>query len=181
MNGPDELDAMKKIAEALEPLDDAARARALQWASSRFRPTKGTTWLEADARPTDSSAHTASSSVHTASVGPYTSFAELFDAANPITERDKALVAAFWIQCCENVSSFPSQLLNTLLKDLGHGIGNITEALTALKNEKPALVLQLKKSGTSRQARKTYKLTQEGAKRISAMTKGAIPPNDPSI
>lgn len=45
-------------------------------------------------------------------------------------------------------------------------MGNITDSLDALKEEKPALILQLKKSGISKQARKTYKLTQEGAKRI---------------
>jgi hypothetical protein len=162
----DELDAMKKIAAALDPLDDAARARALQWALSRFRNSKGVTALE----PALGGA-TIENEAPTS--GGYDSFAELFDAANPVTERDKALVAAYWSQVCEGVSAFPAQILNTLLKDLGHGIGNITEALTALKNEKPALVLQLKKGGTSRQARKTYKLTAEGAKRVVSMTKAA--------
>lgn len=167
MNELDELDAMKKIAEALEPLDEGARTRALQWAISRYRSNKTVSREDAISILTEPSATSSSA-------GGFTNFAELFDAANPITERDKALVAAYWMQCCENAASFPSQSLNALLKDLGHGIGNITEALTALKNEKPALVLQLKKSGTSKQARKTYKLTQEGAKRVSAMTKGAI-------
>ena len=55
------------------------------------------------------------------------------------------------------------------MKDLGHGVGNITDALTALKEERPALILQLKKSGTSKQARKTYKLTQEGIRRVQGM------------
>lgn len=104
----------------------------------------------------------------------YGTFAELFDAAGPTMEKDKALVAAYWMQVCENAPSFPAQPLNDLLKDLGHRIGNITEALTALKNERPALILQLKKSGSSRQARKIYKLTQEGARRVAAMTNGAL-------
>jgi hypothetical protein len=161
----DELDAMKKIAAALDPLDDAARARALQWASARFRSTRSVTSF--DQSPSRGFEVPNGSSVS----NEYGSFAELFDAANPISERDKALVAAYWTQVREDVSAFPAQSLNTLLKDLGHGIGNITEALTALKNEKPALVLQLKKAGTTQQARKTYKLTQEGVKRVAAMTK----------
>ncbi|MDB5620491.1 hypothetical protein [Tardiphaga sp.] len=164
----DELDAMKKIAAALEPLDDAARARALQWASARFRNTKSV--VSFDQPPSRGLEIASGPSVS----NEYASFAELFDAANPITERDKALVAAFWTQVCENVSAFPAQSLNTLLKDLGHGIANITEALTTLRNEKPALVLQLKKAGTTQQARKTYKLTQEGAKRVAAMTKASF-------
>lgn len=156
----DELEAMKTIAAALEPLDDAARARALQWATSRFRTGKA---LIPDDRSNPSEAAPAGGT------NQYASFADLFDAARPSSERDKALVAAYWMQVCENVGSFPSQTLNALLKDLGHRVGNITEALTALKNEKPALILQLKKSGTSRQARKTYKLSQEGAKRVAGM------------
>jgi len=159
----DELDAMKKIAAALEPLDDAARARALQWASARFRNSKSVFAFD---QPTSRGTEVASEPSISSEYG---SFAELFEAANPITEKDKALVAAYWTQVCENVSAFPAQSLNVLLKDLGHGIGNITEALTALKIEKPALVLQLKKAGTSKQARKTYKLTLEGAKRVAAM------------
>ena len=81
-------------------------------------------------------------------------------------------MASYWAQVCENQSSFAAQTLNTQLKDLGYGVGNITEAFTALKSERPALVLQLKKSGTSRQARKTYKLTQEGVRRVQTMLRG---------
>jgi len=62
-----------------------------------------------------------------------------------------------------------SDIYNASLKDLGHGLSNVTVALDGLKDEKPALILQLKKSGTSKQARKTYKLTVEGAKRVRQM------------
>ncbi|MFT4122116.1 hypothetical protein [Bradyrhizobium sp.] len=172
VTGFDELDAMKKIADALEPLDDAARARALHWALSRFCGTQATIepWT---ARSIELTADSANASE-------YNSFAELFDAANPTTEKDKALIAAYWIQICEGAPAFPAQTLNALLKDLGHGVGNITEALTALKSERPALVLQLKKGGTSRQARKTYKLTGEGAKRVAAITKLSFQSDEPS-
>lgn len=167
----EELDAMKKIAAALEPLEDEARGRALQWAFSRYRSSKSVVAYEQpSARELDSSQNTG--------IGGYATFAELFDAAGPVTEKEKALVAAYWMQVCENAANFPAQSLNDLLKDLGHRIGNITEALTGLKNEKPAYVLQIKKGGTSRQARKIYKLTQEGAKRVIAMTRGALPSSD---
>lgn len=153
----EELDAMKKIAAALEPLDDAARARALQWALSRFQVANA---------PVGGAKQFSGQPVADA---PYKSFAELFEASSPATEKDRALVAAYWLQVCENATNFAAQSLNDLLKNLGHGVGNITEALNQLKSDKPALVLQLKKSGTSKQARKTYKLTSEGAKRVSAM------------
>ena len=56
-----------------------------------------------------------------------------------------------------------------MLKNLGHGIPNVTKALDSLKGQSPALALQLKKAGTSQQARKTYKITVAGIKQIEAM------------
>jgi len=165
MSEHDELEAMKKIADALEPLDEAARQRALHWANSRFRATRtgnadgGSTSAQQFGTTNEPSENTVR----------FESFAELFEAANPNTEKEKALIASYWEQVCQNLPSFASQSLNAGLKDLGHGIGNITEALTALKNDRPALILQLKKSGTSRQARKTYKLTQEGMRKVQTM------------
>lgn len=161
----EELSAMKKIAEALEPLDDAARDRALQWAVSRFKGLNQSVSL----LPSAAVSSPRSGQMQVPASG---QFAELFNAASPMTEKDKALVAAYWLQVSEGSSGFQAQALNNLLKDLGHGIGNVTEALNGLKNERPALVLQTKKSGNSRQGRKTYRLTTEGTKRVLAMTKG---------
>jgi hypothetical protein len=62
--------------------------------------------------------------------------------------------------------------VNKELKNLGEGILNITSALDALKAQKPALALQLKKAGKSRQARKTYKVTVAGLKFVENMIRG---------
>lgn len=170
MSEDEEIEAMKKIAGALEPLNDAARNRALQWALSRFR---GASLLEKVVATNDQPISDGNTSTSDGRP-PFETFAELFEAASPGTEREKALLASYWVQVCQNQPTFGSQTLNDELKDLGHGVGNITEALTALKNERPALVLQLKKSGTSRQARKTYKLTQEGTRRVQAMVRSGV-------
>jgi len=55
------------------------------------------------------------------------------------------------------------------LKNLGHPIANITSAFNNLKARKPATVMQLKKAGTTKQARKTYKLTLAGKSAVEAM------------
>jgi hypothetical protein len=167
MSDLDEIEAMKVIAAALEPLDEAARQRALQWVVSRFRGGRRPTGADSG-EPVDTGG-TGESGDRPA----FDSFAELFEGANPAIDREKALVAAYWAQVCEAQPSFAAQTLNTELKHLGHPIGNITEALSALKSERPALVLQLKKSGTSQQARKTYKLTTEGVRRVQTMLRGA--------
>jgi hypothetical protein len=161
MSDDQELLAMTAIARALEPLDGTARGRALGWAAAKFGILASTTPSRAE-QPMASQKNTQE----------FADLAELFAAADAQTEKEKALVAAYWFQFCQNQTSFGSQILNAGLKDLGHGIANITRALEELKNEKPALILQLQKSGSAKQARKTYRLTQEGAKRIQQMLKG---------
>lgn len=160
MTEDDEISAMKQLAAALGPLDEGARTRVLQWAASRFNAS-----FSAAASTSRSNASGGSAS----DAQQFETFAELFEAARPSTERERALVASYWMQIGQGEQSFGSQILNDALKDLGHGVGNITDALTALKEERPALILQLKKSGTSKQARKTYKLTQEGIRRVQGM------------
>ena len=156
----DEFETMRVLEKAVLQHEDEPekKARVVQWFVSRF--------FEGQELPRSQAA--AASPLATGAT-PYATFAELFDAANPTIERDKALVAAFWIQVIQGQPSFPSQSLNNELKDLGHGIGNITEALNQLKDERPALALQLKKSGQTKQARKIYKLSQEGIRRVQAM------------
>jgi len=150
-----EIRAMATAAQALELLDDATRKRVLAWLSQRFGVAKITSG------DTPMGSEIAQQGFET--------FADLFAAADPKTEKEKALVAAFWAQICQNQQSFAALALNSSLKDLGHRVSNITDCLENLRQGKPSLVLQLKKSGTSKQARKTYKLTQEGAKRVRQM------------
>ena len=171
MSTEDELNAMQQIAAALKPLGDDGRVRTLQWAFSHFCGSSKSSIGELPVLGPP----TKDTSVGSAQ---FEAFAELFEAAHPKTDREKALVACYWVQICQSQQSFASQTLNAALKDLGHGVSNITDALSALKDERPALALQLKKSGTSQQARKTYKLTQEGVRRVQAMIRGEASDTD---
>lgn len=167
-----EIDAMTVVANALDNLDSDARTRVLRWAVSRFGQVQTRTAVAGYAPNELDASSQLSDGCET--------FAELFAAANPTTEREKALVAGYWTQVCEGQPMFVSQALNDALKNLGHGVGNITDALTQLRNDRPALVLQLKKSGTSKQSRKTYKLTIEGIKRVESMTRNVEKRSDDS-
>jgi hypothetical protein len=155
---------MGSISAALEDLHEDARSRVLLWAMSHYGVVSG---------PALKGKEIPAALGDVSHAAPYETFADLFNAASPTTEREKALVAAYWVQVCENAGSFQAQSLNEQLKNLGHGIGNITEALNQLKETRPALIVQLRKSGSSRQARKTYKLTLEGSKRAESMAQGA--------
>lgn len=162
-----ELEAMGKVAEVLEGLDEKARSRVIAWVMGALsiEPHSGVTTVvkgfggapEPDV-PSKRSTE-------------FDTFAEQFHAASPQSEKEKALVAAFWSQQTSGSGSFGSQQINAELRDIGYKIANITDALTQLINEKPALVVQLKKSGSSRQARKTYKITDAGSRRVAEMLK----------
>lgn len=98
-----------------------------------------------------------------------TDLGDLFDRADPQNQADRVLVVAYWKQVVEGAESFEAFPVSKELKHLGHGIANITGALDTLINQSPKLVLQIAKSGKSRQARKRYKVTREGIRRVLTM------------
>lgn len=102
----------------------------------------------------------------------FDTFAELYDAANPRTNGERALVAGYWLQVCQEADSFAAASAQKELNDLGHKIPNITSAIDSMKSQKPMLLLQLKKSGNSRQARKLYKVSHQGVTRVQEMVGG---------
>ena len=161
MSDDSEIAAMAALAKLLEGLDEAARFRALNWANSKYGRLAGREVGGTTAPPKFTALEDRTE---------FQSLAELFDAADPKTDKEKALVSAYWIQVCQGQPSFEAQIINSSLKDLGHGVANITVSLKQLKDEKPSLVHQIKKAGTSQQARKTYRLTNEGARRVGKMT-----------
>jgi len=59
--------------------------------------------------------------------------------------------------------------INSELNHLGHGVGNITNAISSLINRKPSLMIQTRKAGKTKQAQKRYKITHEGMKQVKEM------------
>lgn len=144
-----ELAAMRRVAAALQDLrDDGARWRVLRWALEHFPAQRD----EVARRERV-----------------FATLANLFAAVEPRRERDKALVSAFWFQRQSPAGSFTAQEINKGLKDLGHRVVNITGALGDLAEQSPRLVAPLEKSGKTRQARKTYRLTPAGMDAVRGM------------
>jgi len=164
MNDP-ELSAMGAIAAALDGLENNVKDRVLRWARDRYG-------MAAKAQPvaTPIGYNTTSPSSRES----FTNVAALFDAASPGTDSDKLLVVAYWFQIIRGDGELDSQSLNSELKNLGYPIGNITRAVSALGSSTPRLVMQIKKSGTSRQARKKFRLTVEGIRRVEQMTGATV-------
>jgi hypothetical protein len=165
-NAKEELHAMTAVAEALERLDAEATARVIRWAAERFGKASGARAGGVHEKPANPLLD-AKDETHGASE--YEHLADLYGAASPETDSDRALVGGYWFQFVQGQPEFGAQTINSALKDLGHQVPNITNALGALKAQKPQLVVQLKKSGTSKQARKTYKLTTAGKAAVEAM------------
>ena len=147
-----EIDAMKTVAHALDPCTRQSRRLILAWAASLYGLR-----LQGVAPPVQRQSGEASG-VSAASVNDlvagFGSLAEFFDAGDPQTEGEKALIGGFWLQRREGMATFDSAAVNRELKNLGHAVTNITMAFDWLMDQKPALAVQTAKSGKSRQARK---------------------------
>lgn len=90
-------------------------------------------------------------------------------AAQPATGPQRALVVAYWFQELQGREGWAGADINSALKNMGSGLANVTNTLDSLKARKPALVMQVGKSGRTQQARKTYKLTSAGIRAVSEM------------
>jgi hypothetical protein len=176
MSGDAELDAMGAVKDALTDLDADTQKRVIVWATDRFditlsntvKPKTAKVDQDPDANDEDDD------EVEQQGNGQdqqFEFFAELYDGAGPSTDKDKVLVACYWQQKILGEATFRALSLNKELKDLGHGVDYISKKMDALIKEKPSLVLQLKKSGSTQQAKKTYKLTAEGIKKVEAMVR----------
>lgn len=172
--GPDlEFGAMQTVFTALQNLDEEARVRVIDYVSARLGIAPvGRAAAKRPEEPERVEVEEAALEQEQDAAPKFSSFAELFDAAQPKGTSDKALVAGYWLQVCQGTDSFDGFSANKELKHLGQGLPNVTSAIDTLKGQKPALALQLKKSGKSRQARKLYKITVAGIRAVEAMIGG---------
>ena len=170
--GDSEIDAMASVATALSGLEDDARGRVLRWAAERFGVS-----VSFGNRPdkmvgSDGAAETEDDTTVKPPPVTYDHFAELFARADPTSDADKALVAAYWLQVIQGDDKWQAGALQKELKNLGHAVGNITRALSSNMQEKPQRIIQLQKAGSTKQARKTYKVTHEGLTYVQNRLRG---------
>jgi hypothetical protein len=151
-----EAKAYAEVMAALEPLDEAARKRVARWVSERVGVTEG------------SERTTAAATGQGISAGAE-DLAGFFSGASAGSDAQKVLVAAGWSYRIGKKEDFDSQSLNSELKNLGHGVPNVTRALNSLILHQPQLVIQTRKSGTTKQARKRYRITMEGLREVDRL------------
>lgn len=160
-----ELAAMGAVAAALQPLEEPERHRVLDWATKRFDFSPGST-RRVDRREIHDSGG------GDPQPGEFATFADMFEAARPSVAHDRALIAAYWLHSVDGKSQWASADANRLLKDVGERIPAINKAFAVLQERRPALVVQVKKTGNPVQGRKTLKLTAPGIRAAENMIAG---------
>jgi hypothetical protein len=153
-----EVEALNTIIATLERLTEQQRHNVLLYVNARY-PGRGKT----QGGPGQGQVANSATTTQFADLG------DLFDKANPQSQADRVLVVAYWKQAIEGAESFEAFPVSKELKHLGHGVANITSALDSLMRQSPKLVMQVAKSGKSQQARKRYKVTREGLRRVEAI------------
>ena len=165
-----EFEAFQQVHNALVGLDEDAQARVLSSVSTLLGiSAPRAAAAKPGATPADEDDNVPDAGGNEVAPRYFSEFAELYAAADPHSNADKALVGGYWLQVCQGSDNFSGHAINSELNHLGHKIANITNAMSSLNEVKPQLVLQLRKSGKSQQARKTYKLSAEGIKRVKDM------------
>lgn len=173
MSGDAEIEALTAVKDALEGLDLDAKERVLAWAANRFEITltragKGSGSNDSEGEE----AHDEDDPLEGGGVGEgkqFAHFAEMFAQTQPVSDADKALVAAYWIQEVDGKAEWGANPVNAALKNLGHSLSHISRAMSTNMKQKPQLIIQLKKAGNTQQAKKTYRVTEAGKSAVKAM------------
>jgi hypothetical protein len=159
-----ELAAFGAVGKALKNLPPESQGRILRWALDKFKVSGSAKLLPA--KPSSGSKSTDDQEPPDRD---FEDLPALFGAARAKLDKEKALVVGYWHQVIQGNKDFTGFDVNSELKQLGHGIGNITTAMDDLIEEKPQLVIQVQKAGTSKQARKKYRVTTSGIKAVERM------------
>jgi hypothetical protein len=157
-----DLKALESILKVLEPLNDEERSRVLRWTTEKLGIETQVS-LNAALRK-DLRGHDPVAAAFARHTGGFQSIGEFVAAASPRTDVDRVLCVALYLQDLsgdEPGRTLTGKQINDELKNLGHGVKNITDCINSLKSRKPQLMIQTKK-GKSKLAWKEYKVTQAG-------------------
>ncbi|CAA9374236.1 MAG: hypothetical protein AVDCRST_MAG89-4854, partial [uncultured Gemmatimonadetes bacterium] len=101
------------------------------------------------------------------------SMGSLLEQWHPETMAERALLGAYTLSRGKADKTVTSQAINAELKRAGIPVPNITRAIESNLRAKPPLMVQKKKMGTTRQARKQYAITPEGVEFVESRLQGA--------
>jgi len=101
-------------------------------------------------------------------------FNSLVERWTPSTQADWSLLGAYYFQRILSQASITGLQVNKELKQHGRGVSNITDCFTINMNADPARMMQTRKSGKSKQAKKLYLVTTAGIKYVEDRLNGIV-------
>jgi len=150
---------MSELSAAKELLDQISRA--ISDYDPILKEKARDILLERAFRPSAPSP-TARSRAESGATGQGDDLASLLDRWMPTTMSDKALLGAYYLTRSRGVETVTGQAINTELKRAGAAISNITRAIESNMRADRPLMVQEKKMGSTKQARKQYRITAAG-------------------
>lgn len=182
MHQDPELNALEECFDLLDALNPQARERVLSWLNNRFAtqqvietPTNG---VEVHSELESTLTNEETSSFENRINGMYNNqngshsgnkveikiktLEELAKHISGVTESEKALLMAAYLQTVQNQHEMSGRVINDYLKKFDEGVKNITSALRVLIQKNPALIRQTFKSGNLAQSQKKYQVTEAG-------------------
>ena len=185
-----EIDALSNVYEALKGLNHAQVKRIVDWVASKFGLDKkpGLEAAEREAalspqpspppavepvkkrrgrppakeKPVDEEKQPRQETGGIKGFMKYDTFQDLFFSSNAKTITSKILLASAYLQEKKNIKEFVSSDINSLMKKIGQDVSNISASINVLLDKQPPLLIQTGKLGASKQARRTYAVTEEG-------------------
>jgi hypothetical protein len=103
----------------------------------------------------------------------YKSIENLFLAADTDKVSSRILLAAAFLQEKHGYNEMSSYDINSRLKKLGYGVSNITTAINGLLKKKPPLMNQVRKEGSSKQAKRKFVVTEKGLEVAKTLLRSA--------
>lgn len=97
---------------------------------------------------------------------------QLLEQWSPETMAERALLGAYSLSRGRAERTVTSQAINAELKRHDIPVPNITRAIESNLRARPPLMVQKKKMGTTRQARKQYAITAEGVAFVESRLSG---------
>ena len=158
-----EVSVLTRVLDAISELDDAGARRIVGWLIDKYGLPRDI----AGQRPAPGPV--TSNGIQASGIPVSGDFASFYADAAPASDKERALVAGYWLQVIQREGDLDGLAINRELNNLGHRVGNITKALSHLMNQDPQLVIQTRKSGGSQQARKKYRLTRAGIDVVESM------------
>jgi len=178
-----EIEAIVKSYEVIKDLDGDSKQRVISWLVDKFGLSNDAAIQMKQSAPGMGGRDSAMghSAMGMAKLSPDMPLPEkltgfdtvelLFNQIYTKTEPEKVLVVASYLQEKSELQELGGRRINTELKRMSQGVKNITAAISSLTRKNPPLMSQTKREGSSPQAKKQYRVTEEGIRRVNESIK----------